>query len=1181
MLSFSLYTAIFMAFAVSAVVMLVLFYLMHLQVNVRATRAWAAAFACISARHFCSLMIASDYPVFAMGVDFFLLGFASFLWSGAGFFNDEPDHSSQLMLWFACLSLWIMGAHLTNVEFFWRSLPVHLAAGAIVLATAYRFWQTYQLQKNAAYVVLAIVIVLKGIHLIDFPFLREVASFAPAGFLLGTVLDLSIGLMLLVISLTRQQQQATQFSFSLQKEVDVRKKAEDVLKERQSLFEKVFQLVPDVLVIARKKDGCYVEMNRHWEELTGFSRSESLGKNAFELGLWVDFSQRDILLEAMQTAGEVRNIEATFRGKDGHHFFVLISGTCFEVGGESFVMYVVQDVTEQHRTELLRQSVELQLREREKRFSKIFDLVPEAISIATVPDGVLVDVNSNWEKLLGFDKDDSLGRRADQDLGIWRDTGLREQMMLRLENEPFVRGFEAELYKRDGSIILVEIFCTFFDSGNQRFMLAALRDVTAARENEFARQRAESSLYSSERQLRGILSAMGEGVVVWGSDGTVVLSNAAAANIYDLAPDQMQMMHDLDKFTFINEDDSVFANEDLPVWKTLQSGTSQRNVIVGIKRPDGLLKWVYISTDPIFSSDDSKQVEQVVISIVDISKLKLAQSNLREREAVLATVFQLVPDTLTITRMADGQYIDVNRNWEPLSGFSREEALGRTSTDLNLWVNIEERSQMIAHILEDGEVRNMIMSFRHKDGHVFKCRVAGSKFETCDGHYLLLSARNIDQEMAAENARIQAENLLRENEQRYATIFQLSPIPLGLIRTKNAKFVAVNDSWMEQLGYACQEVIGRTGLELNFWSQPEEREIMIKTLMHDGKVDRFKMHQRHKDGRILTCLLSSRLFVVNGEEMFIFSLLDVTRQYEVEKEIREMTAQLEARVRQRTIKLEQANNELAVALESLKHTQDELIRSEKMAALGSLVAGVAHELNTPIGNSVTVASTLQDQTRDLLKYIAEGKLRKSALDHYLQSATDGTAILMRTLGVASGLIRSFKQVAVDQSSSQRRKFDLKFVLQEVIATLSPMYKNTPFTLEMDLADDILMDSFPGPLGQIVTNFMTNALSHAFDGRNTGQMHIISKLVDEHHAQICFSDNGAGISEADQKRVFDPFFTTKLGQGGSGLGMNIAYNLVTGVLGGTLNLESQLGQGTCFTVVLPLSAPEISVQDGVK
>ena len=305
---------------------------------------------------------------------------------------------------------------------------------------------------------------------------------------------------------------------------------------------------------------------------------------------------------------------------------------------------------------------------------------------------------------------------------------------------------------------------------------------------------------------------------------------------------------------------------------------------------------------------------------------------------------------------------------------------------------------------------------------------------------------------------------MRENEHKYSTIFQLSPIALGLVNVATSEVVEVNDVWLDQFGYSRKDVIGHTALELNFWDQPEDRLAMIEQLRQHDRIDKYEIRHRHRDGHVLICLMSARLFDLEKGKMFIFSLLDVTRQYEIEREIREMTAQLEARVRLRTLKLEQANLELAEAMESLKHAQDELIRSEKMAALGSLVAGVAHELNTPIGNSVTVASTLEDKTRELLRDVTSGNLRRSTLDQYLQSFTSGTALLMRTLNVARELISSFKQVAVDQSSSQRRKFDLQKALEEVIATLSPMYKKGPFSLATDLSPGISMDSFPGALG---------------------------------------------------------------------------------------------------------------------
>jgi PAS domain S-box-containing protein len=873
--------------------------------------------------------------------------------------------------------------------------------------------------------------------------------------------------------------------------------------------------------------------------------------------------------------GEAWDFPATFRHKDGHPYLVKISITRFEAGGHRFLTFAVRDVTALRAAEEFRNEVEAQLREREKRFIKIFDLVPEAVSITRMDGDFLVDVNSNWEYLTGYTRAECIGKRAVEDLGLWANPKRRAELIQRLEGEAYVRDFDAEFRKRDGTIAAVHAYCSVFESDGRRYLLTALQDVTELRNSEQARRRAELNLRESERQLRAVLNAMGEGIIVRDAQGRRVLSNAAADEIYGVTEIDPQAINDLEDVCFTFEDGERVRTEDLPLWKTLSTGISERNVLMGLRRKDGTQRWLYVSTDPIFSEEHPGRPVQVVSALVDVSRQRDAEARLREREAVLTTVFQLVPDTLTITRLHDGQYIDVNRNWDPLCGYTRDEAVGRTSRDLNLWVDPAQRVQMVERIQRDGEVRGMQVAFRHRDGRVLQCRVSGSQFESAGETYLLLSVRNIDAELAAENARQAAERLLRENEYKYATIFQLSPIPLGLVSMDNAKIVEVNEIWQSQFGYRREEVVGHTALEMAFWESPEERMRMEDELKANDRLDRLEIKHRHKDGHFLTCLMSARLFDMDKGRMFIFALLDMTRQYEIEREIREMTMQLEDRVRQRTLNLEQANQELAAAMQSLKHTQGELIRSEKMAALGSLVAGVAHELNTPIGNSVTVASTLEDKTRELLREMNSGTLRRSSLDQYLQSAATGTALLMRTLNVARELIRSFKQVAVDQSSSQRRRFDLQKALEEVMATLAPMYKKGPYTLVADLSPGIQMDSFPGPLGQIVTNFMTNALAHAFEGRSAGCMTLSCRLVDESHAEVSFADDGIGIAEVDQKRVFDPFFTTKLGRGGSGLGMNIAYNLVTGVLGGEIRLESKLGTGTRFTMLLPLNAPQMS------
>ncbi len=423
------------------------------------------------------------------------------------------------------------------------------------------------------------------------------------------------------------------------------------------------------------------------------------------------------------------------------------------------------------------------------------------------------------------------------------------------------------------------------------------------------------------------------------------------------------------------------------------------------------------------------------------------------------------------------------------------------------------------------------------------------------------------------------QNSLRESEVKFMSLFQQSPTPSVLARHSDGTFLEVNDAWLAQFGYQRADVIGRTGPQLQVWVDLKERTEVLNDLAINGSADRHEVRQRHRDGHAFTCLASARTFQSGAEKLFIFTLIDITRQREIEQEVRDINQQLERRVLARTEKLEVANQDLNVAMASLKAMQSELVRSEKMAALGSLVAGVAHELNTPIGNCVTVGSTLREQAEELTRSFKAGDLRRSMMQTFVENFMWGTEILMSSLTRANELIGSFKRVAVDQSSDQRRGFDLQITLQEVCLTLEPMYKNTPFDLTTDLAQGIAMDSYPGAIGQMVTNMVSNALQHGFDGRSRGRMHLRATLSARDEVTLYFSDDGLGMTDDTRKRMFDPFFTTKLGQGGSGLGMNIVYNIVHDVLGGTIEVQSVLGQGTHLMVVMPRVAPQATGANG--
>jgi len=261
----------------------------------------------------------------------------------------------------------------------------------------------------------------------------------------------------------------------------------------------------------------------------------------------------------------------------------------------------------------------------------------------------------------------------------------------------------------------------------------------------------------------------------------------------------------------------------------------------------------------------------------------------------------------------------------------------------------------------------------------------------------------------------------------------------------------------------------------------------------------------------------------------------------------------------------------AQAYERLKETQAQLAAQEKMASLGSLVAGVAHELNTPIGNSLLMASTLQERTDAVAARFAQATLKRSDLEDYMAASREASELIVRSLHSAAELVSSFRQVSVDQASAQRRRFDLAQACHEIAATLMNTVRLAEHRLVLDVPAGIVMDGFPGALGQVLINFVNNAMLHAFEG--PGGAMTIGAAPHDGRVTVSFRDDGRGIEAAHLGRIFDPFFTTRMGQGGTGLGLNIVYNIVTTLLGGTIRVDSTLGVGTVFVLDLPLRAPD--------
>jgi signal transduction histidine kinase len=299
------------------------------------------------------------------------------------------------------------------------------------------------------------------------------------------------------------------------------------------------------------------------------------------------------------------------------------------------------------------------------------------------------------------------------------------------------------------------------------------------------------------------------------------------------------------------------------------------------------------------------------------------------------------------------------------------------------------------------------------------------------------------------------------------------------------------------------------------------------------------------------------------------------RQTEAESEQVKLNFSLEEKVQQRTMALKEANNELIQTLEKLHQFQRQMVQNEKMASLGDMVAGVAHEVNTPIGLGVTASTMMLDRLSDMRKAFEEKTLKASSLSKFINESEENLNIIYRNLNRAAELISSFKQVAVDQSSENNRVFSFAKLMDEILMSMRPKLKKVNHLINVNCADNLVVESKAGPINQIMINLIMNSIIHGFEDVNKGQIDITIESVDDTKVSIEFKDNGKGIPEHLRKRIFDPFVTTKRGQGGSGLGMHLVYNLVTQALKGSISIISEEGKGVQFRILFPVKMVDIN------
>ncbi|HEY3792399.1 MAG TPA: PAS domain S-box protein [Bradyrhizobium sp.] len=528
-----------------------------------------------------------------------------------------------------------------------------------------------------------------------------------------------------------------------------------------------------------------------------------------------------------------------------------------------------------------------------------------------------------------------------------------------------------------------------------------------------------------------------------------------------------------------------------------------------------------------------------------LAEQRLAEESYRK-------LFEGSVDGIYVTTPA-GALLNANPALARMMGYGTPQELINSIGDITqaIYVDPSARAVYQSMMQRDGMVREFEYQVRQRTGSILWLSDSATVVRDEAGEVVRYegTVRDITDQKRAEDAIAEGRRLLQQ-------VIDTVPAVIN-VKNRDLRYVLMNRYMAGIFGIEPADAIGRTTSDLmSRYGAQKTDENDKRVLVTRNGLGFYEEEYMDSSGNIRQWLVNKLpLLDAEGEiESIVTVALDIGERKRGEQEMRKAKDAAEA------------------ALRNLRETQNSLIEAEKLAALGRLVAGVAHEVNNPVGISLTVASSLERKTALFTAEVERGDLRRSRLTEFLETSRDASSQLVANLNRAAELIQSFKQVAADRNYSDQRTFDLGDLTEQVVMSLRPGLRKHHLTLTVDCQPNLNMNSYPGPYGQVLTNLFLNSVAHAFPDGRPGAVDIQVRESGKDDVEILFSDNGCGMSLDVRRRAFDPFFTTRRDQGGTGLGLHIVYSIVTNRLGGRLDLDSEPGKGTRIQIILPRVAP---------
>lgn len=903
----------------------------------------------------------------------------------------------------------------------------------------------------------------------------------------------------------------------ISRDITERKKAEKAIIDSEIKFRKFFESIDDIFFQVDSK-GIITEISPSVEKHSGFKREELLGKSA--ANLYGSTGTNKEFRSKIRTLQEVTDFEIKLVKKDGKIGHALLSAHMYfdEKGTPAGVEGLIHDISEI-------KIAEAALNESRKKYQLIVETAKEGIW-AMDKNFITTYVNEHMAQMLGYSIEEILGKNVKD---FMHKNSIPDHEIVMEERKKGKFGlYERCFIKKDGTKLFTRVSATPIkdDFGNFNGSFGMFTDIT---ENK----RAEEVLKDSETLMRKIFEVLPVGLWIADRSGKLIGSNPAGIKIWGgeqtVGPEEYHIFKAKRLPSGIE-----IAPDDWALNHSINKGETILDELLEIETFDGKKKIILNYSTPITA--ENGEIQGAVVVNNDITEFKNAEAKLAESEERFRNAFLTSPDSININRLEDGLYIDINNGFTAIMGYTREDVIGKTSAEINIWVKPEDREHLVMGLKKHGYVNNLETQFRKKDGSLVTGLMSASVLNLSGERHIISITRDIEDIVKTRQA-------LVDSEKRFSTAFNLSPNAMTLTSGETSEYINVNDVFLRDTGFTRQEVIGHTSAEIGVFANIDERKKLVSNVIKHGTVYAMECTCKGKNGKTFETLISTELVKINGKPCFLSSILDITERKKVEEELKKYRNHLEELVKVRTLELEKSK----VLAESANKVKSEFL------------ANMSHEIRTPM-NSIIGFS-------DLLFSSATDEKQKAQISSIRSSARS-------LLGIINDIL-DLSKVEAGKLSLQSEPVNLHSIIYEIEKVFSQKVKEKGLVFSIEYGENIpptvIIDEVR--FRQVLFNVVGNAVKFTSKGyikikvdcrksnKNTNAVDIFVKV----------EDTGIGIPENQKDMIFEAF-NQQAGQstrkyGGTGLGLTITKRLLE-MMDGKISVESQPEKGSIFEIFIP-------------